>query len=44
MWKGKKHGFNNCELVDKHGFYVPNHQDLTNKDINKIVNIINEYD
>ena len=26
----------NCELVDKIGFYIPNHQDLTENDINKI--------
>ncbi len=34
----------NCELLDKKGFYVPNHQDLSKKDIDKIVNIINEYE
>lgn len=31
----------NCELLDKYGFYIPNHQDLTNDNLNKIINIIN---
>ena len=30
----------NCDLIDKSGFYVPNHQDLTLKNIQDIVNII----
>tara|TARA_R100001015_G_C4625928_1_gene184682 strand:+ start:1182 stop:2351 length:1170 start_codon:yes stop_codon:yes gene_type:complete len=30
----------NCDLIDKNGFYVPNHQDLTDQDIIKVVNII----
>jgi len=34
----------NCELVDKIGFYIPNHQDLTENDINKITKIINSYE
>tara|TARA_Y100000114_G_scaffold37296_1_gene32914 strand:- start:445 stop:1599 length:1155 start_codon:yes stop_codon:yes gene_type:complete len=33
----------NCELVDRIGFYIPNHQDLTENDINKIIKIINSY-
>jgi CDP-6-deoxy-D-xylo-4-hexulose-3-dehydrase len=44
MWKGSKENLQNCDLVDEFGFYVPNHQDLTESDINKIVNIINEYE
>lgn len=35
--------FKNCELLDKYGFYIPNHQSLMEEDIIKIVNIINEY-
>lgn len=31
----------NCELIDQYGFYIPNHQDLTINDLNKIINIIN---
>ena len=33
----------NCELVDRIGFYIPNHQHLTKKEITKIINIINKY-
>ena len=33
----------NADLIDKFGFYVPNHQDLTIKEIIKISEIINEY-
>ena len=43
MWKGSKENLQNCDLVDGFGFYVHNHQDLSKKDIDKIVNIINEY-
>ena len=32
----------NCELVNSYGFYIPNHQDLTETQITQIVNIINE--
>jgi CDP-6-deoxy-D-xylo-4-hexulose-3-dehydrase len=31
----------NCELIDKYGFYVPNHQDLSNNDLDKVIEIIN---
>ena len=31
----------NCELVNEYGFYIPNHQDLTENQINIILNIIN---
>ena len=32
---------NNSSIIDQYGFYVPNHQDLTEKDILKITSIIN---
>jgi CDP-6-deoxy-D-xylo-4-hexulose-3-dehydrase len=31
----------NCELLDAYGFYIPNHQDLTKDNLNKIIQIIN---
>ena len=34
----------NCELVNKIGFYIPNHQDLTEDEINQITTIINKYE
>jgi CDP-6-deoxy-D-xylo-4-hexulose-3-dehydrase len=33
----------NCEMIEQYGFYVPNHQSLSTKDINKIINIINNF-
>jgi CDP-6-deoxy-D-xylo-4-hexulose-3-dehydrase len=36
-----KPNLENCELIDKYGFYIPNHQDLTKNDMNKIIKIIN---
>lgn len=33
----------NCELIDKEGFYIPNHQDLKQNEIEFISNIINKY-
>jgi len=44
MWV-KKYGkvsLKNCELINKHGFYIPNHQGLTFDEIQTIVSIINE--
>lgn len=41
MWKGNKKDLNNCDLVDKNGFYLPNHQNLTKDNIDYIVKIIN---
>jgi CDP-6-deoxy-D-xylo-4-hexulose-3-dehydrase len=32
----------NCEYIDAYGIYVPNHQDLTELDIKRISEIINE--
>ena len=31
----------NCELVNEYGFYIPNHQDLTESQIKNILSIIN---
>lgn len=44
MWKGSRVGLDNCELLEKKGFYIPNHQDLTKKDMNLIIDIINKYE
>jgi CDP-6-deoxy-D-xylo-4-hexulose-3-dehydrase len=44
MWT-KKYGIvslKNCELINKYGFYIPNHQGLTFDEIKTIVSIINE--
>lgn len=32
----------NADLIDKYGFYLPNHQDLNSVDINKIIKIVND--
>jgi len=44
MWylNNKKPNLVNCEIIDKYGFYIPNHQDLTETEINCISQIINE--
>ena len=34
----------NAELIEKYGFYVPNHHDLTIKEMNTIINIVNQYE
>jgi CDP-6-deoxy-D-xylo-4-hexulose-3-dehydrase len=46
MWKERysKPSLPNAELLEAQGFYVPNHQDLTIVDIEKITNIINKYE
>jgi hypothetical protein len=31
----------NCNLVDEYGFYIPNHQDLTIEQLDKIIKIVN---
>ncbi len=44
MWV-KKYGsveLKNCDLINKFGFYIPNHQGLTFDEIQTIVSIINE--
>jgi CDP-6-deoxy-D-xylo-4-hexulose-3-dehydrase len=45
MWYEKygKPSLPNCELIEKYGFYVPNHQELTKDNILKMTNIINKY-
>ena len=43
MWKGSKDNLPNCDLVDEFGFYIPNHQDLTIREIKIISKIINDY-
>jgi CDP-6-deoxy-D-xylo-4-hexulose-3-dehydrase len=43
MWV-KNYGevvLSNCQLINMYGFYIPNHQDLTSKEIRIICNIIN---
>ena len=32
----------NVSIIDKYGFYVPNHPHLTKKELFKIINIVNE--
>ena len=44
MWKGSKSYLINCELIEKNGFYIPNHQDLTKQDMNLIIDVINKYE
>jgi CDP-6-deoxy-D-xylo-4-hexulose-3-dehydrase len=44
MWKGSKDNLENSDKIDKQGFYIPNHQDLTVNDIKKITKIINKYE
>jgi CDP-6-deoxy-D-xylo-4-hexulose-3-dehydrase len=41
MWKGEKKDLDNCNIIHKYGFYLPNHQDLNNVDIDNVVKIIN---
>ena len=41
----KKYGrleFPNVSIIDKYGFYVPNHPHLTKKELSTIINIVNE--
>lgn len=46
MWMNKhwKPFLPNCDLIEAQGFYIPNHQDLTIKEMNIIINIINQYE
>ena len=46
MWKDKYTIPNlpNAELIEKYGFYVPNHQDLTSQELSQITDIINSYE
>jgi CDP-6-deoxy-D-xylo-4-hexulose-3-dehydrase len=43
FWKGKKPKMPNCEMINKYGFYLPNHQDLTEKEILEICKIVNSF-
>jgi CDP-6-deoxy-D-xylo-4-hexulose-3-dehydrase len=45
MWYEKYGKINlpNADKIDKFGFYIPNHQDLSENDIIKITNIIKKY-
>lgn len=43
FWKGKKPKMPNCELINKFGFYLPNHQDLSREDIASICDIVNSF-
>jgi CDP-6-deoxy-D-xylo-4-hexulose-3-dehydrase len=47
FWKNFKNKIEtkleNCEKIDKYGFYIPNHQDLTTDNIIKICDIINKF-
>jgi CDP-6-deoxy-D-xylo-4-hexulose-3-dehydrase len=36
-----KQSLPNCEIIDSYGFYIPNHQDLDTKNIDLIIDIIN---
>jgi hypothetical protein len=38
---GKSNEFPNADLIDQLGFYVPNHQDLTEIEIQLVASIIN---
>lgn len=40
---GKQDNLPNAEMIDKQGFYLPNHQDLREEEIRMISNIINNY-
>jgi CDP-6-deoxy-D-xylo-4-hexulose-3-dehydrase len=42
FWKGRVDNLPNCDIINNNGFYIPNHQDLSNDDILKICNIVNE--
>lgn len=41
FWTGKKPKMPNCEMINKYGFYLPNHQGLTEEEILKICSIVN---
>jgi len=41
MWGGDTTNLPNADLVNKNGFYVPNHQGLSMEDVDKIIKIIN---
>lgn len=42
FWKGRVDNLPNCDIINNYGFYIPNHQDLTEVNIVRICEIINE--
>ena len=42
FWKGRVDNLPNCDIINNYGFYIPNHQDLSEEDIDIICKIINE--
>lgn len=41
MSKNYYRELNNCNIIESKGFYIPNHQDLSLEEIDKIISIIN---
>lgn len=39
MWKNNSNDIVNCELIDNYGFYLPNHQNLTEENIRFISSV-----
>jgi len=42
FWKGRVDNLPNCDIINNNGFYIPNHQNLSNYDITRICTIVNE--
>lgn len=42
FWKGRVDNLPNCDTINSYGFYIPNHQNLTEENILKICKIIND--
>jgi len=42
FWKGRVDNLPNCDIINNNGFYIPNHQNLSNDDITRICTIVNE--
>lgn len=42
FWKGRVDNLSNCDIINSYGFYIPNHQNLTEENILKICKIIND--
>jgi len=43
FWKGDKPKMPNCKMINEYGFYLPNHQSLTEQDILTICNLVNKF-
>lgn len=41
MWEKEETDLPNCDMIDRNGFYIPNHQDLTVEQIDMITKILN---